>query len=68
MAKKHLDDVAASVYLDKGRDVADTRWLLNKARISTPSGRKKRQSREVAEAVLRHDQRERDRLEKHAGN
>ena len=68
MANKHLDDVVACVYRDKGRDLVDARWLLNKAEIPTPSGRKVWHTQEVAEAVLRHDQRVQDQMEEHSGS
>lgn len=68
MIHNHLDDIATCVFRDKGRNLENACWLLNKARIPTPSGRKEWQRQEVAVAVVRHEQRERDHLEKHAGN
>lgn len=60
---EHLDAVAACVYRDKGRSLPDTCWLLNKAEVENPNGRRDWLSGNVAASVLRYQQRERDKLE-----
>ncbi len=60
---EHLDAIAACVYREKGRSLRDTCWLLNKAGVENPNGRKDWLSEHVAASVLRDEQRERDKSE-----
>lgn len=63
MDTKELDSLIAIVYWGTGRSVENACWLLEKAEVPTPSGRKKWYRDEVAKAVIRHKQRKSDELE-----